>query len=369
LESPISAKRKRIGYNTEDLTRTFLDKLKEIPIPRGPTKSRQSYVFGRLPFAIDWEVSRVDHHFPLNLDNCGDWLQSLEANIDDPKRFWNCLRSRAAFIQGITPAEVRMPEASSNKAWELVQSNGWENGEVHLKLALEYVGRNWKYTPRPMEIKASRRAYRRFGADRFIQLSVSRTTVYSHQRQICKFFQEPLSICGRQYRVFFVKEGPNETFAGQYFATDGAGLMGKEYPIDLLFEWLLSLNNNCMSAASKLWSRISLALSSTKPSVVFTRDQIRLIEDIKSLALEDMTDGCAKASPAVFREIWRSGVLATKETPTAVQGRIGAAKGVWYVDPLADHLSDDKWIEIRPSQLKFKYDPITFQDDHLRTLV
>jgi hypothetical protein len=82
-----------------------------------------------------------------------------------------------------------------------------------------------------------------------------------------------------------------------------------------------------------------------------------------------MTDGCAKASPEVFRQIWRSGVLAIKETPSAIQGRIGGAKGVWYMDPDADPSSDKIWVEIRKSQLKYKYDEITFQDPHLRTFV
>jgi hypothetical protein len=52
-----------------------------------------------------------------------------------------------------------------------------------------------------------------------------------------------------------------------------------------------------------------------------------------------------------------------------VQGRIGGAKGVWFVDPEADQRSDEKWIEIRDSQLKYKYDPVAFRDEKLRTLV
>lgn len=63
------------------------------------------------------------------------------------------------------------------------------------------------------------------------------------------------------------------------------------------------------------------------------------------------------------------GECSSKETPTAVQARIGGAKGVWYVDPLSDPRSDEKWIEIRPSQMKFKHDPLTFRDPLLRTLV
>jgi len=186
-----------------------------------------------------------------------------------------------------------------------------------------------------------------------------------------QFLQQPLPICGRLYQVFFlkIKKGSKDSFTVYAFATDGEGLAGREVSMDMLMEWTLSLNKNCTSIAPKLWSRISLSLSSTKPSVTFSRDQIRLVPDIVSPTGQCMTDGCARASPAVFREIWLLGVLASKETPTAVQGRIGAAKGVWFVDPLSDPLSQEKWVEIRPSQLKFHYDSITFQDSMLRTLV
>jgi hypothetical protein len=179
-------------------------------------------------------------------------------------------------------------------------------------------------------------------------------------------------ICGRSYRVFFVKikKGSKDSFTVHAFATHGSGLVDREVNLDMLMEWTLSLNKNCTSIAPKLWSRISLSLSATKPSVTFTLDQIRLVSDIVSPSGQCMTDGCARASPAVFREIWSLETLASKETPTAVQGRIGAAKGVWFVDPLSDPRSEKKWVEIRPSQLKFRYDPITFQEDPmLRTLV
>src|SRR5439155_22546254 len=121
-----------------------------------------------------------------------------------------------------------------------------------------------------------------------------------------------------------------------YFATKGDGLVDGDVTINMLLEWMISLNKNREMNAPKLWARISLSLSSTKPSVLFAIDQIRLVDDISSPTGECMTDGCARASPAVFREIWSSGVLASKETPTAIQGRIGGAKGVWFVDPSAD---------------------------------
>jgi hypothetical protein len=217
-----------------------------------------------------------------------------------------------------------------------------------------------------MIISGSRRSYRKYEGHRFITMSIPKETVFKYQKRVIDYLQKPLTICGRTYRVFFVKSA-NSTFTAHYFATEGAGL--RHVSLQELMEWLVSLNRNCNMTAPKLWSRISLALSSTTPTVCFSVDQIRIVEDINSGTNECMTDGCAKASPAVFREIWRSGVLDTEQTPTAVQGRIGGAKGVWYMDPVADPRSDELWVEIRPSQLKFTYDPAILEDPMLRTLV
>lgn len=334
-----------------------------------PDLAGHPYVYGLLPFAVDWEVWRVDQHQSLDLNNGGKWQTSLQANVDNPKIIWNSLRERLASTLNIQVRKIVMPEASSNRAWDLIQTKGWTDGQVHLKLTVDLLPNGgFTHTPRPMVVTSSRRIYRKYGADRFLSVTVVTSIVRTHANELKRFLQNPLMICGRRYRVFFARPTQEALYA-HYFATDGAGLQGREVSMDALMEWLLSLNKNCTEKAPKLWSRISLALSSTKPSIVFTRDQIRIVEDIESTSRECMTDGCARASPAVFREIWLSGVLSSKETPTAIQGRIGAAKGVWYIDPLADYRSEEKWVEIRRSQLKFNYDPMTFQDPMLRTLV
>ena len=332
----------------------------------------QPYIYGVLPFAVDWEVWRVDCRHSLDLANAGEWQNTLQPHVDSPKILWDCLRERAASTAGTLVTKIQMPEPSSARAWELIHMKGWNDGQVHLTMTLDVLSnRNCKYTPQPMVVASSRRAYRRFGADRFVAVSIEKSKLRTNEEQIQQFLQQPFTICGRSFRVFFakLKKGSKDSFTVHAFATCGDGLVGREISIDMLMEWTLSLNNNCTSIAPKLWSRISLSLSSTKPSVIFDLDQIRPVSDIFSPSGQCMTDGCARASPAVFREIWLSGILASKETPTAVQGRIGAAKGVWFVDPLCDPLSEEKWVEIRPSQLKFRYDPITFQDPTLRTLV
>lgn len=341
-----------------------------LPSPLTPTTPIRPYVYGALPFLVDWEVWRVDHHSSLVLDDICDWIESLSAAIGDPKQLWNCLRLRAALKRSIHPSEISMPEPSSSRVWELVSTKGWNDGQVHPSCGLEMTGEGrFKITPKPMALGESRRVYRKFGADRFLSVSVPKNFVRERREQVCDFLCHPQIICGREYRAFFVKEAKNRTnFTAHFFATKGAGLVGREISLEVLMQWLLCLNKNRNEKAPKLWSRISLALSSTKPSIVFSPEEIRLVPDIEVNG-ECMTDGCARASPAVFRAIWESGILTAKETPTAVQGRVGGAKGVWFADPSIHPLSNERWIEIRPSQLKFKYDPQTFHDPQLRTLV
>lgn len=51
--------------------------------------------------------------------------------------------------------------------------------------------------------------------------------------------------------------------------------------------------------------------------------------------------------------------------PSAFQGRIGGAKGMWMVDPLSETCNGsdrDYWIEITDSQLKFECHPIDVYD-------
>lgn len=313
-------------------------------------------------------------------DDFGDLMPDLEANSSSPKQIWEILKShltrlRRPFISlddnapPHVPPPPRMPTPSSDNVWEILQTKGWHSGQVHVKMTMKCSRGTVALIPEPMQSAVSKRAFRRFGGDRFITISISWEDVEYSKEMVQEFLLKSISICGRFYRVFSVRKSSTEAFTAHCFATDGAGLAGRELALSQLYDWEVCLWKNGASTAAKLWSRISLSLSSTIPSLVFTPEQIRLVPDVYSAAEECMTDGCAKASPEVFRRIWMSGVLAIKETPSAVQGRIGGAKGVWYMDPDTDPSSDEIWVEIRESQLKYKYDRKTFQDPHLRTFV
>jgi len=366
LTSP-TKKRKVDAAEQADM---FLDRLKALQ-PALPDRPRRPYVYGELPFVVDWEVFRVDHFMSLNLDDARAWqVEQLRPHAHSPRMIWDRLRQRAEKTSIADVGSVNMPPETSNRVYESLAGKGWKDGRVHLSLKMSISSRGTiSYDVHPLKLSSSRRAYRRFGSDRFITITIPKPEYQRYIPVVLEFLSEPLQICGRTYQVFFVKDS-KESCTAHYFATHGAGLEKAEWSRNALMQWLISLEKNKDNSAAKLWSRISLSLSSTTPSVVFAPEEIRLVPDITSPTNECMTDGCAKASPAVFREIWQSGVRASKETPTAVQGRIGGAKGVWYLDPEADIRSDEKWVEIRPSQLKYNYDKTIFRmDEMLRTLV
>jgi hypothetical protein len=93
--------------------------------------------------------------------------------------------------------------------------------------------------------------------------------------------------------------------------------------------------------------------SDTTPTVRFVPSQIRFVDDVESRTTGDiMNDGCSVVSPAVMQQIRK--ILDLDETPTAVQARLGGAKGVWMVDPRVPWNSDEIFIDVTVSQLKYK---------------
>lgn len=74
-----------------------------------------------------------------------------------------------------------------------------------------------------------------------------------------------------------------------------------------------------------------------------------------------MNDGVARMSRKVAERI--RALLGLSTIPSAVQGRLGSAKGMWIVD--VNDSSDELWIETYPSQRKWDLDWIHADEDHL----
>ncbi len=73
-------------------------------------------------------------------------------------------------------------------------------------------------------------------------------------------------------------------------------------------------------------------------SVVDTITHVRDIfgdPDSETGKPQEMTDGASCASLAVFKDIAQH--LGYDTIPSAFQGRVAGAKGVWYIEPTATH--------------------------------
>ncbi|EGG10451.1 uncharacterized protein MELLADRAFT_103030 [Melampsora larici-populina 98AG31] len=67
---------------------------------------------------------------------------------------------------------------------------------------------------------------------------------------------------------------------------------------------------------------------------------------------EIMTDGAAAISRVAALQISSANNLQPDILPSVYQGRIGFAKGLWYLDPNSNPLDTTTWIEIRDTQWK-----------------
>lgn len=67
---------------------------------------------------------------------------------------------------------------------------------------------------------------------------------------------------------------------------------------------------------------------------------------------EVMNDGAGRISPSLMRKL--RDVLGLQTIPSAIQGRLGSAKGMWLVD--VEDQSNEDWIETYPKQRKWECD-------------
>ncbi|ORZ17965.1 RNA dependent RNA polymerase-domain-containing protein [Absidia repens] len=220
------------------------------------------------------------------------------------------------------------------------------------------------------EFHASNRFFRKFGAERFLELRISKFRSQDAIRDQMTYFLRPFLLMGLTYRFLFFKEDRLV-----YFATDGPELA----PISIrtVIDWHIPIIENWGLTTCKFASRMGLGYSNSIPTMTFEPKNVRLIDDVfakgKSNTNEScMTDGCGIISPAAMRKIM--GSQQNDILPCAVQGRIGGAKGVWIVPPDLN-MESGEWIDIRASQNKFKTglpgadmktDPLHFTFDLVR---
>ncbi|MCJ1313593.1 hypothetical protein MMC25_007272 [Agyrium rufum] len=365
-------------------------------------------------FRQDYELSRFVYN--CNLDPA-----SVPKNLQNPiakyEELWTMLRPLAG--------SSVLPERSNPKAWDKAEGS-WDG--VALTGELTFLpaenGPLLGFQLKPLKLETSFRLSRKFGGDRFLVLGLpglSAGDMPKHLQPHAESVRIAVvnwlvntehHILDRRWRAFFVKPQPTTKktksskvardaarFRVYLFAVNGYDFVGLQAKLKSnrhmamtvreMLDWFMPPSENRKQPALKFFARLALGVSTTIPTVTFEPWQIIRSDDAfshtpsrRSLDLARniekrrvlgknpdgvvMNDGCARISKAAAKEIWEK-LKINSQMPSAFQGRIGGAKGMWFVDLINETLpgpkvtTSDIWIEITDSQLKFEGHPI---DEH-----
>lgn len=361
-----------------------------------------------IPFRQLYEVIRVATSAALPSSK---FTECLKQCIDDYDLLW----SKLAMI--VKSTGNSMPERSNPVAWVKAETR---SDSVALSGSLKYNEKIneplLRFELKPLKLDSTYRLSRKYGSDRFCVVSIAgidRVDYPAHLKhaghvvrsQIVRWLvDEEHYFVGRKWRAFYVKaDQPKKSQSSKvkskpgfrifFFAEDGYDfekqdktgeldprkLNHKPQRVEDVIEWFMPLMENKDQTALKLFARLRQAASSTRATVEFwPREIIRCdnarSDDPKQWSLDIrrsddkkrhlrpdiatgkvMNDGCARISRTAAEHVAKMQGL--DYIPSAFQGRIGGAKGVWMVDLTNESLPQkyDRgyWIEINDSQLKF----------------
>ncbi|KAF1914659.1 RNA dependent RNA polymerase-domain-containing protein [Ampelomyces quisqualis] len=244
----------------------------------------------------------------------------------------------------------------------------------------------------PIEAENSCLLQRMFGSDRFLYLtfpSLQEDKMPQIEAHWKMWASKVHSFLGRKWRVFHVeqmskkaqgrKSGENPAATRVIlFATHGVGIDSPMSVGEMLNEFLPFAENGEQNFC-KVYARLDLALSRSTPTFTFKPSQIRRIPDLladltpEAREFDDqnldwsekpkerpiMNDGCAQISVGAALKLWqcyRDATGSDEPLPSAFQGRIGGAKGMWMLSA-EPHTRDPAhlaiWIDVTDSQEKF----------------
>ena len=240
----------------------------------------------------------------------------------------------------------------------------------------------------PLRFDKSHRLDRSLGSDRFFELdtpfvtggkSLSPFEQYgangkavffswladiSHQlfgRDWKSFHQKPKERKGRKWHRSQSVEEYDTGHRVYLFATSGRNIRDdQEMSICELLDYIRPIAENKDEKYLKLFARTDLAVSRNTAALVFEREQMHLISDIKNSYTavvdgvikdrsEEMTDGAGQISCEAAKLVAEKMNLTF--LPCAFQARIGEAKGLWSIGPSNE---TGIWIKITDSQTKWK---------------
>ncbi|KAE9365653.1 hypothetical protein N431DRAFT_563500 [Stipitochalara longipes BDJ] len=284
-----------------------------------------------------------------------------------------------------------VPERSSAEAWNSAFT-GIDKGFNGIVLSgfLQFGDTPtspFKFRLRPIKLDQTHRLDRSLGSDRFLEIDIPLLTGYQLPKYLASLRSEGPRIIvewlvdgihdlfGRTWKPFFTtklkkkknKDPLQSSETGNrlyFFAVDGKGIevcknsFHERGPghytmsISNLLDFILPMRKNGHQSFLKLFSRISLALSRNRATILLKRAQIIDKDDIPCELYPDhpMTDGAGRMSKSLAEKIAER--LGLTDLPSGFQGRIGEAKGFWIID--YSDKSDSIWLETYESQRKWK---------------
>ncbi|KAL1749286.1 RNA dependent RNA polymerase-domain-containing protein [Schizophyllum fasciatum] len=228
---------------------------------------------------------------------------------------------------------------------------------------------------RLLPMQAQRRSFRlarRLGSRRILQVRLDKENAKQGQGKegddnlsVAEFLaQSKFVLCGRVFVPYASKDGSaylvevDEDYERKARIGCGDHLrLSLEKLIESENPWVM----NCNQPITKWVTRFSLSFSTSIPAVEFAEENMFLIEDEYATgwdrscgappAEQTMTDGCGFINRTALTQIARRFTL-PHGMPTAVQGRVAGAKGMFLLHPFDEHPEPRVWI--RDSQNKIK---------------
>ncbi len=363
------------------------------------------------PFWYSWEVHRLAPFTglkPIDLER-KIRLSDTKAEFSG-ERLWDTVKQSA-----IQKDSRSLPSKSDLSMWTTSKNKYWD--EQTNKVAYFTAVLEWNDNPsqglfqlklNPIQFEQSCRLHRKFGADRFIVVttplfskppanlkSLDKDSVPLHRKITDFLASNSHFIAGRYWRTCFVEEEKKKRRLKKsapkrikivLFAETGydiiqpplsnlgvfslrADTQHQEIMLEQLMQWHIPFEANRTSTDLKLFSRWSLGFSKTISTLeLYPHEFLSLADSLGDepvkepgglLAHQVMNDGCALVSYPLAKAIWTA-YGGEGEIPSAIQGRISGAKGLWIVDyqgRFPDVSKRGFWIQVSDSQLKIKPHP------------
>ncbi|KAG2154648.1 RNA dependent RNA polymerase-domain-containing protein [Suillus clintonianus] len=250
--------------------------------------------------------------------------------------------------------------------WE--GKENWYGGKIQQVARIVKVCNSYKFELEKPEIRRSHRFARFLGSRRILQVRIPDSLAYD--TKVREFLESSkFVLCGRVFVPFHAKDGSaylfetNENIDRDSNPGDGDGHRLTLYEF---VQWHNPLRLNSKQPISKWSTRWTLGLSTSVPTIHFAPENIFFIGDQHAMdwgegnlpAEKILTDGCGFINGAALTAIMR--VIQYPSRPTAVQGRIAGAKGMWVLHPDPEYQAADgpPKIWIRNSQNKINCGPL-----------